>query len=289
MGEIGQKGAVLSDVLIKVFGERNCATRATIRMIDLTEGLTGAGHPGVPHSVLKAFSEEEEVTLEHFKDAWKKIYREAIKDQRHLAAGPVGGWKHTAPDFHSDFQTNGVKVLFLVRNPYSWILSLKRRPYHMIGPRRKELFDFLSTPWMTVGRDNLDKILSSPIDLWSLKLGAYQRFMSAAQSNDVPCAIMRFEDFTHDPVAALTEAIEVVTGRIFPIQELEESTKRDGVRPEERRAYYANELWRADLTKNTVALINARVDWDIAAQFGYERLDPEEFPERLPDELQPIA
>jgi hypothetical protein len=148
-----------------------------------------------------------------------------------------------------------------------------------MGPRRAKLAKFLTVPWMTLGRDHVDKILPSPMDLWSLKLGAYRQFAREARADGMPSVIMKFEDFTHDPVGALTEAVEVVTGKVVSFEVLSESTKKDGVKAAERRAQYANEMWRKDLTAKVVSLINARVDWELAAHFGYERLDPKDFPD----------
>ena len=269
----------MGDTIIKVFGERNTGTRAAIQMIDAASGVGGAGHPGVPQRKLRGFVEQEAALDGVFKDAWKKVYREAIRDQKSAAAGPVGVWKHAAPFYHSDFKRFDVRVLFLVRNPYSWALSLHRRPYHNMGARRADFAEFLGVPWMTLGRDQVDKILPSPMDLWSLKLSAYRQFARDARRDGMPSAVMTFEDFTHDPVGALTEAAEVVSGKVVAFTPVAGSTKKDGVKASERRDYYANELWRADLTAQSVALINERVNWDIAQHFGYARLDPSDFPD----------
>lgn len=267
----------MDETIIKVFGERNTGTRAAIQMIDAAAGVSGAGHPGVAGRVIRAFVAQEEALEGVFDDVWKKIYREAIRDLKSEAAGPIGVWKHAAPLYHSDFKQFDVRVLFLVRNPYSWALSLHRRPYHHMGPRRSDMAAFLGVPWMTLGRDQVDRILPSPMDLWSLKLGAYERFARDAREDGVASAVMKFEDFTGDPVGALTEAVEVVTGKVVAFAPVA-STKKDGVQAEERRAHYANELWRGQLTAQVVELINARVDWDLAGRFGYARLEPDAFP-----------
>lgn len=252
-------------------------------MIDAADGVSGAGHPGVRPRVIRQFVEQEAALDGVFKDAWKKVYREAIRDLKSEAAGPVGVWKHAAPSYHSDFKRFDVRSLFLVRNPYSWALSLHRRPYHNMGVRRALISEFLAVPWMTLGRDQVARILPSPMDLWSLKLKAYRKFIREARADGMPSAVMKFEDLTHDPVGALTEAVEVATGRVFSFVPLAGSTKKDGVAAEERRAHYANELWRAELTADVVGLINDRVNWDLAKHFGYSRLDPSDFPEPSSD------
>jgi len=232
---------------IKVFGERNTGSRAVIRMIDGSSNLRGAGHPGVSREVLQPFRDR---------------------------------MKHTAPLFSKEFVHHDVSVLFLVRNPYSWALSLYRQPYHIIGPRRTDLLSFLKEPWLTLGRDRVERILSSPLDLWTLKLAAYRRFERHAEAAGVPYATLRFEDFVADPAGALTTSLQGLADGVIDINVLETPTKPKGMDAKTRQDYYAREAWKADLTGPSVALINAHIDWALAESYGYARRDPDDFPSK---------
>ncbi len=268
-------------VSIKVFGERNTATRAVIRMIDAADGVTGTGRPGVTGADLRPFREMAQ-TLEGITGAaWRKVYREAVRDLQDDVLGPVGAWKHAAPVYAPDFVTHGVAVLFTIRNPYSWALALHRRPYHQLGHRVEDFEGFLRQPWLSLGRDRVDKILGSPMDLWSLKLKAYLEFERQAAIGGTRFERLSFEDFVLDPAKSLGAALSALAGREVEVEELEGSTKKGGLDGAGRRHYYASEGWRDGLTASAVAHINARIDWAVAAQYGYAPLDPRDFPDVL--------
>lgn len=266
---------------IKVFGERNTGTRAVIRMIDAAAGLRGAGHPGVSAKDLEPYRQMAEQLEEIMPGAWKKVYREAVRDVQDDAMGPVGAWKHAAPIYGSGFLEFDIRVLFMVRNPYSWALSLFKRPYHYLGQRRDEFEEFLVFPWLTMGRDRVDKILGSPMDLWTLKLEAYQFFEERAREAGTPCATLKFEDFVNDPVSSLGGALGQLVEEPVVVEELTVPTKKNGLKAAERRAYYANEEWRSGLTASAVSIMNNWIDWRIAEKYGYPRLDPADFPDSM--------
>ena len=265
--------------LIKVFGERNTASRAVIRMIDAAPFLLEAGHPGVDEDDLAKYDVMIDQVSSIYAGPWKRVYREAIKDIRAQAMGPLGAWKHAAPDYDRTYKALNVSVLFLARNPYSWIQSLNRRPYHCMGRRQQNLEEFLVFPWLCLGRDNIDPILSSPMYLWSLKLAAYQRFRDRAAVDGVSSAVMRFEDFVQNPVLALNRALLSMDVESGGLRSFPEATKPEPHLTSGRKMYYLNEEWRNDLTSTAVSLINDMVDWSIADQFGYTKLDPADFPD----------
>lgn len=269
--------------LIKVFGERNTASRAVIRMIDAAPFLLEAGHPGVDEADLVRYDLMIDQVSSIYAGPWKRVYREAIKDIRAEAMGPLGAWKHAAPTYHSAYKSLDVGVLFLARNPYSWIQSLNRRPYHCMGRRQQDLEEFLVFPWLCLGRDQIDPILSSPMYLWSKKLAAYERFREEADADGVKSTTMRFEDFVQNPVLSLNRALLAIDAESGGLKAFPQATKPETHLGSERKYYYLNEEWRNDLTSTAVSLINDMVDWSIADRFGYTQLDPADFPDA--DEL----
>lgn len=282
-GELNEcgDGLVKDLVQIKVFGERHTATRAIIKMIDEADGVGGAGHPGVKARDLQPYREMFDQLLEVMNGPWKKVYREAVRDLQDDKVGPVGAWKHAAPRYGGEFKTYDVRVLFTVRNPYSWIVSLHKRPYHYLGAPKADFLEFLKFPWVTMGRDRVEQILGSPMDLWSRKLEAYQTFEAAALADGTPVETLKFEEFVQDPSQYLGAALSALSGHPIKVEELETPMKRDGLKTEARRVRYRDELWRKDLTADCVEVINGRVNWEIAARYGYARLSPNDFPEVL--------
>lgn len=270
------------DRIVKVFGERKTAARASIQMLDAAEGIRCVGHMGVPDEVLDPFDEKLKRVVAVQKGPWKRIYKEAIKDLRADLLGPVGAWTHSAPTYNSAFRDHGVSVIFMVRNPYSWILSLYRTPKHTMGHCGGTLDEFLTFPWLPVGRDNVKPgVLSSPMELWSLKLRAYRKFRARAKKEEVKSTQVKFEDFAAFPISSLGQALKRLDIPADGLKALSRSQKPLCGIPEERRTYHVREFWQSELTARNVELINAFVDWDLAEIYGYQPMDPADFPDTI--------
>jgi hypothetical protein len=117
---------------------------------------------------------------------------EAQKDQAYAAtADSFWGWKHAcAPTrvyvgLHADASRS---IVFVVtsKNPYSWLLSMWRHPYHYLGAKPATFNAFLRRPWGVVGRENFEgcggdpqrharhqQHFASPVDLWNRKLRSW--------------------------------------------------------------------------------------------------------------------
>ncbi|MEL6677174.1 MAG: hypothetical protein AAFQ51_00630, partial [Pseudomonadota bacterium] len=160
--------------------------------------------------------------------------------------------------------------------PYSWACALHRNPYHQRGPRQATLDGFLSTPWATLGREQVPPVLTGPAELWRLKLEAALAFEEVARGDGVPVGWLSFEAFVADPVGALSMAVARM-GRPVPDLAPVPNTKPDRRTPAEIAAYYAEERWRHDLDPDAVWRINDQIPGWLMEMFGYERLDPDTF------------
>ena len=209
-----------------------------------------------------------------FKGFQRRLYRNALDDLRGSRLEGVSAWKHAAPTIDESYHENLVSVLFMVRDPYSWIGSLFRHPYHIRGPRLDTLEGFIQQPWLTMQRDNVDPVLHSPMMLWNEKLRAYLAFMDAAI---VPTTVLKFEDFVLDPVFALSASLARFGVSGEGLEEVEEPTKVKGVDRKNRIEYYQSAAWKKAISPETANLINGFVDWDVAARFGYKLRAPSEF------------
>ena len=85
------------------------------------------------------------------------------------------GWKHMLPNpkrineyKHQDITS----IITITKNPYSWLLSMYRKPYHYQGDRATTFHQFLKRPWKTLPRDNCPD-QATPIHLWNSKNGYY--------------------------------------------------------------------------------------------------------------------
>lgn len=277
--------------LVKVFGERNTGTRALLQMLrrsgEVTLRMAGAGSPAEQ----RRRTELEARISEQFTGAWRKLYMDALRDNLRHRTDPLLTWKHAAPEWHQSYADERASVIFMVRNPYSWVLSMVRRPYHIAGRRSAGLEELLTRPWLTQRRDNTEILLPDVMALWHAKLEAYRRFTVQAKAHGVNTGVLNFENFVADPVASAKAALRhcgIATENLRPARR---NTKNSEQHLSEIQAYYAREGWRADLTRRSVAMINSRMDWDMAGEFGYRRLPPEDFaaPPHAGDTNEPAA
>lgn len=258
---------------VKVFGERNTGMRALIRMLAAQPEvrMVPAGGGG---TLRRPENDALRQAIEGaYKGKWRKVYRDALRDNEQAVASPVRDWKHALPVWDEAYTMAQAHVVFCVRNPYSWVLSLARRPYHQKGPKTARLLDFVTQPWLTVARDNMPAVLGSPMELWNEKVAAYGEF---ARLGDVPMRVIGFERFVANPVS---EVQGMLAGFGIPSGEIRAvpSTK-DAARLADIATYYAREDWKGALSFEVVEAINASLDWGVAAQHGYYRLEPSEFP-----------
>ena len=151
---------------IKIYGERNTGTNYVSALVALNLAATqvpGGIPPGV-RRIHRALPGHQ----------WVRDLYFACTHRRNL------GWKHCVPDpderrLHTWKGEPGALVFVtLTKNPYAWLLSLHRRPYHPAHPRGLDFLTFLQTPWRTFGRDNMGRArLASPVELWNAKNRAY--------------------------------------------------------------------------------------------------------------------
>jgi len=258
------------DRRVKVFGERNTGTRAVVRMLRAHEGVAPR-FPSYKSNELEALESRIHEKLEGFA---LELFSDALDDIRRSHLGGHSAWKHAAPVVDESYAAKKASVLFLVRDPYSWIAALYRNPYHARAPLPDTLAAFLDQPWLTVQRENIASILMSPMELWNLKLRAYRDFAAAAP---VPSTVLYFEGFVLNPVAALSTALASFDISAKGLVEMEGSTKKQGADREARQKYYKTKAWETEISTEAARLINDYVDWDVAASFGYHRRDPADF------------
>ena len=255
---------------VKVFGERNTGTRAVLKMLRNLKGVS-VGFPHANQPDLEALLEKVENTCSGFA---LELYRDALEDERRRRLEAVNAWKHAAPVMDDSYAAWDASTLFLVRDPYSWIVSFTNRPYHTRAPKLESPEEFLCRPWMTLQRDNTAPVLNSPMCLWNEKLRAYRAF---ADQGAIPSTVLHFEDFVLDPVGALGRSLQTFGIDHAALAEVETATKTGGMERAERLAYYTDQRWKAKLTIKAATLVNELVDWEIARHFGYQKRDPDEF------------
>ncbi len=238
--------------IIKLYGERNTGTNYLSRITALNTNAVMLKGTAPEFGILRRF--------EFLKDGY--FY---FTQHENL------GWKHSIPDVeaikkHKDF--NNLKIITVTKNPYSFLLSLFRKPYQIIGKRPATFDEFLKRKWITVNRENYKpKIFKSPAELWNAKNEAY---ISLHQKTNLPVLNLTYEKLLEDPEATISHIIqELKLQSKNGFTNIARSTKEKGKDYDYYKDYYLNELWRKELNDGQIKLINQYLNKDLLKHFGY--------------------
>ncbi len=273
---------------MKILGERNTGTRA---MAALLRQVPDIGQRVRPRRAVAPVDGAIEAAIEEqMRGHWKRLYLHALRDEHSAQTGRDDPWKHALPRLTPGMIAAGVRTVIMLRDPYSWLLALARRPYHIKGPNADTLEAFAARPWMTERRERLPAVLSSPLDIWTRKARATLTYAQAAKDAGLPFATVRFEDFVQAPTDVAADAFRSLGLDPPPLKRRDANTKAGEASLAELQRYYRERHWLRRFSRETVARVNARVDWDAARALGYAPLDPQDFPERIaPDEAAAMA
>ena len=248
---------------VKIFGERNTGTNALAKIIERNSAsrcLPAVAADVDPAAARRAYRR------------WNTAARrERIIDSVFAPRGPLDAWKHCATDFPDASLFANTLVLFTVRHPASWLVSLFRKPYHRLGPKVRSIEELMMTPAQTVDRERLGARSLLPLDLYQRKFDSYVELAARLTEHGVPHHFVRFEDLIlrQEEVFRAIAPDLADAGKQF--QELRKSTKDESKTLEDYQRYYGEELWRSRLCGLEDA-VNSQIDWDRFRRFGYERL-----------------
>lgn len=250
---------------VKIFGDRNTSTNALRALIAansdalIMPSVAAEVDPGVEVAVAR---------LRRLRAPTGWIERRL--DQAFADAPETHSWKHCLTDFDTVDGFRDVLTVVCVRHPASWLVGLRRRPYHCLSRRRpSDWAGFLTMRWRTVARERMGRDSFTPPELYNRKALAYVSLRDRLAEIGARCRIVRFEDFAHDQRACF-DSLGVSTSAA-PFTALERSTKDPTKNRAHYRDYYARELWRDELDAAAARLIDGAIDWDVAARLGYPR------------------
>lgn len=239
---------------IKVFGERNTGTNYLVQM--LSRNCKVELFPSVVPGRLPLRQKEFMKDL-YFAMAFKRTM----------------GWKHAVPNL-SKIQKHPAlaqtQLLTLSKNPYSFLLSLYKRPYHYKGVKPATFTDFLRKPWEVRGRDNHSgSQFESPIALWNEKNRSYRQLKEALGAK---VTHLNYETLLADPVQFVTDLATSLqlTLKNETVTNVEKSAKGEKKGFTDYKAYYLGEEWKQQLSAEDIQFINAGLDKEVVAYFGYE-------------------
>ena len=241
--------------LLKLYGERNTGTNYLEKLISLNfnvKQLKGTV-PRIP--LLKKINKNEKL---------KNIYFD-------LFSTVNLGWKHTYIDeslLKKKLSSNHkIGIILLVKNPYSFLLSLHKKPYH--NPLKKLLVfeDFIVSDWKTQKRENLDINKINPVQLWNTKMDNCIEIKKIFNEHVI---LIKYEQLVSNP-ADVINAISDQFGLIKPdkFKNYKRSTKSVYKDYKYYADYYTNEKWRNDLNEESIKKINKYLNFQICKKLGY--------------------
>jgi hypothetical protein len=248
---------------VKIYGERNTNTNYLGEIIRLN--LDVLEIPGVVPKMMRRIQ-----TRLPAKNRLRDLYFQ-------LTFGRNLGWKHAKVKSAAELQEyrllrhNRVIFITITKNPYSWLLSLYKRPYHQYHEYQDEKPDFesfLELPCSTVGRENLDGKRYNPVELWNVKNRSYLELAELQVLN------LTSEEIFDDPQQVLRRISDKfdIDYRSSTFLNFDESTKYESKDSDYYRDYYVNERWRKNLTDQSIAIINRYLDREVMNRFGYQYL-----------------
>ncbi|MCD4788842.1 MAG: hypothetical protein K8R37_02485 [Bacteroidales bacterium] len=175
------------------------------------------------------------------------------------------GWKHRlAPteDEISEKTKKDVLFLCLVKNPYSWLLSMHKRPYFHESLRKLSFSDFIKYSYGDY---------RNPIIMWNLKNQSYLDLSNFVENHK----IVRYEDVLKDPVTTINSLADKYGFKkpVFfkNIQNL--LTNTHGMKSRKfHKDYFINEEWKKRLHNSNINHINKYLDKDLMEKFNYSFL-----------------
>lgn len=245
---------------IKIYGERHTNTNYLSKLIQLNIEVEEI--PGVipaPVMILQ----------------WLVPGDEWIRDLYFKYGGGASlGWKHAmlSESLMSQIrraESDGIRFITLTKNPYAWLLSLYRKPYHQDSKKTLDFVEFLKMPWRTVGRENCGSCVDSPIDLWNKKNRSYLGLPPSSSLR------LTAEALLDNPAAIISQ---IANRFSLPMQQAEfinhdECTKSTGKTTGDYRDYYLGEVWREELSDDAVLIINQGLDLELMSLYGYKLIE----------------
>ena len=247
--------------LIKLYGERNTGTNYLSQLIRLN--LQAKQLPGVVDArkvdlTGKTWDREAQI------DAYFESHYDSTL-----------GWKHTHAKSADELERlplvakSLITFLTVTKNPYAWLLSLHRNPYHQHYVEKPDFETFLESPWRTVRRDNIKQDVKNPIELWNLKNASYLRLPRHLTRN------LTSEQVIIDP-NSIIETIHQefsIEKRSADFINYNHSTKSDKKDHNYYRDFYQKEKWRKQLSDRAIEIINTHLDNELLDIFGYRLVD----------------
>ncbi len=175
------------------------------------------------------------------------------------------GWKHRIAPSNDELNESikkNVVFLCLVKNPYSWLLSLHMRPYLHECLKKLGFSDFIKYSYGDY---------RNPVVMWNQKNNSYWEMRNYVEHYE----FFRYEDILAEPanvVNLIAERYDYDKPSMFRNINNQLSNSRGMLPGKFHKDYYLKESWKRNLRSDHVKLINEFIDTDLMKKLNYEIL-----------------
>ena len=252
-------------MIIKIFGERNTGTNYLEKLIKLN----------FPQFCLL------EGTSPKFVRAFSYLFKDRLSNQIidfYFSKTKMQnlGWKHACPIefilYESFASKKKQKILFvcLVKNPYSFLLSLYKKPYHILSSH-KSFSEFIRTTYSPHKRENINEEQIKIVDLWNIKIQAYKELKMDIRFDAV---FIKYEDLLvniNGPLSALAKKSASIKTANF--KNFTKPAKKDNIKSFDYfKEYYMTEKWKEKFSTEDIDFINSNINIEYMNELKYEIL-----------------
>ena len=173
------------------------------------------------------------------------------------------GWKHRVAPTKEELNEkmiNEVVYMCLVKNPYSWLLSMHKRPYNHESLAKLSFADFIRYSFGDY---------RNPVVMWNIKNSSYLKLADYVNCHEM----VRYEDLLAKPDEFVTDmsnkygfAKDVFFKNITNLL-----TNKHGIKQQKfNKEYYLNDEWRKNLRTEHIKLINQYIDVELMDKLNYK-------------------
>lgn len=175
------------------------------------------------------------------------------------------GWKHRLiPEDPGCFEKDSPDTLFIcmTKNPYSWLLSMHKRPLKHMMLRKTRFVDFLNYSFG-------DYI--NPVELWNKKNHGFLYLEKMVKYYH----LMRYEDLLDDPEGIIRSIAEKYGYKMpYFFKNIKNKLTHDNSFSKHKfhKEYYLEEKWKFKLSGREIEIINQYLDHALMKHLNYEIL-----------------
>lgn len=174
------------------------------------------------------------------------------------------GWKHRLAPSKEEIESleNEIDYVCLIKNPYSWLLSMHKRPYMHEELKGLNFNSFIESPYGDY---------RNPIVMWNLKNKSYLEMGNYAKNH----LMVQYEDLLKgisEPMNSVAERLQIKIPSLYKNIHILLTNSHKIKSRKFHQEYYLDEMWKQKLSPHHIEIINQFLDKDLMNKFNYSFL-----------------